>query len=263
MRLGQRLRQARMEAGLSQRQLCGETITRNMLSQIENGVARPSMDTLCYLATQLGKPVSFFLEETVVNSPNLECMGKARAAYTNRDFSALSEILTTYQSPDEIFDEEKGLLQLLCLLHMAESAITENRPVHARQLLAEAAEIKTCYDTEELEQRRLLLLAQVSLEPVMLAADDRPLLIRAELELKKGNFTRCAALLEACENRDAPAWHYLRAEAAFMEKDYACAASHYHQAEQLHPRECYQRLERCYEALEDYKRAYEYACKQR
>ena len=61
MELGQRIRAARLEAGLSQRQLCGEVITRNMLSQIENGSARPSMDTLQYLAAQLGKPVSFFL----------------------------------------------------------------------------------------------------------------------------------------------------------------------------------------------------------
>ena len=63
MELGQRLRQARLEAGLSQRQLCGEVITRNMLSQIENGSARPSMETLRYLASRLGKPISFFLEE--------------------------------------------------------------------------------------------------------------------------------------------------------------------------------------------------------
>ena len=44
MELGEKLRQARMEAGLSQRQLCGDVITRNMLSQIENGAARPSME---------------------------------------------------------------------------------------------------------------------------------------------------------------------------------------------------------------------------
>jgi transcriptional regulator with XRE-family HTH domain len=54
MELGQRLRQARLEAGLSQRQLCGDTITRNMLSLIENGSARPSMDTLRCLAARLG-----------------------------------------------------------------------------------------------------------------------------------------------------------------------------------------------------------------
>ena len=46
MSLGEKLRQARLEAGLSQRALCGEEITRNMLSRIENGAAQPSMRTL-------------------------------------------------------------------------------------------------------------------------------------------------------------------------------------------------------------------------
>ena len=54
MELGQRIKQARLEAGLSQRQLCGETVTRNMLSQIENGTAKPSMGTLCFFAERLG-----------------------------------------------------------------------------------------------------------------------------------------------------------------------------------------------------------------
>ena len=61
--LGEKIRLMRLEAGLSQRQLCGDVITRNMLSQIEHGTAKPSMKTLCYLSEQLGKPVSFFLEE--------------------------------------------------------------------------------------------------------------------------------------------------------------------------------------------------------
>ena len=34
MSLGEKLRQARLEAGLSQRALCGGEITRNMLSRI-------------------------------------------------------------------------------------------------------------------------------------------------------------------------------------------------------------------------------------
>ncbi|WP_353959843.1 helix-turn-helix domain-containing protein, partial [Klebsiella pneumoniae] len=59
MALGELLKQARLEKGLSQRQLCGEEITRNMLSQIENGSAKPSMATLSYLAGRLGKPVSY------------------------------------------------------------------------------------------------------------------------------------------------------------------------------------------------------------
>ena len=70
--LGQRLKQARIEAGLSQRQLCGEEITRNMLSQIESGKAKPSMQTLTYLAQKLGKSVSWFLgEEDILRDSTL------------------------------------------------------------------------------------------------------------------------------------------------------------------------------------------------
>ena len=56
MNLGEKLRLARVEAGLSQRELCGDRITRNMLSQIENGLASPSVATLQYLAQG---PVSY------------------------------------------------------------------------------------------------------------------------------------------------------------------------------------------------------------
>ena len=41
MELGEKIRQARLEAGLSQRALCGDVITRNMLSQIETALPSP------------------------------------------------------------------------------------------------------------------------------------------------------------------------------------------------------------------------------
>ena len=80
MTIGEKLRQARLEMGLSQRQLCGEVVTRNMLSLIENGSAKPSMKTLQYLASQLGKSVSYFLEEQVQLSENQPAMEQAEEA---------------------------------------------------------------------------------------------------------------------------------------------------------------------------------------
>ena len=62
MDLGSKIKQLRIDKMMTQKELAGNEITRNMLSQIENGSARPSMDTLRYLAGQLGKPVSYFLE---------------------------------------------------------------------------------------------------------------------------------------------------------------------------------------------------------
>lgn len=256
MDIGGKLRQARLEAGLSQRQLCGDIITRNMLSLIENGSARPSMDTLGYLAERLGKPISYFLEETTAVSANASCMKKARAVYEAGDFAAAEEELKSYAGPDELFDDEYGLLKTLTLLSRAEQVL--DRPVLAKELLEEArlAAKTTCYATKELEMRWLLLLSQVSQELVEFPADDRPLLYRAQMALQTGDAVRCVTLLNACEERDNEKWRYWRAEAAFYLGEYALAADYY-------PADCYARLEECYRNLGDYKKAYEYACKQR
>jgi transcriptional regulator with XRE-family HTH domain len=97
MELGEKLKQARLDAGLSQRQLCGEEITRNMLSLIENGAAKPSMKTLQYLAGRLGKSVGFFLEERETASPNQEVMESARRLYREGDFAGAARTLTNYR----------------------------------------------------------------------------------------------------------------------------------------------------------------------
>ena len=254
MEIGKKLRQARLEAGMSQRQLCGDVITRNMLSLIENGSARPSMDTLAYLAERLGKPMGYFLEEANSVSLNTACMEKARTAYANGEFAAGLEMLQEYQKPDGMFDDECGLLKILLLLGRAEQVMA--RPAMAKELLQKAEAVTTCYKTTELEQRRLLLLGQIAPQEVQLPADDRPLLIRAQNALQEGNCEKCIALLEACEEKQSAKWRYLRAEAAFVMGDYALAAEFY-------PPEEYARLEECYRNLGDYKKAYEYACKQR
>lgn len=256
MDIGGKLRQARLESGLSQRQLCGDVITRNMLSLIENGSARPSMDTLIYLAGQLGKPIGYFLEDMPGVSFNGGCIERAREAYAAGDFVVAEEELENYSGPDRMYDNEFGLLKVLILLSRAEQVL--DRPALARELLEEAklAAGTTHYATKELEIRRLMLLAQVSQEPVNLPADDRPLLYRAKIALQSGDAPRCVSLLDACEDRENEKWHYWRAEAAFALGEYALAAENY-------PEDCYARLEECYRNLGDFKKAYEYACKQR
>ena len=198
MHLAEKLKASRLEAGLSQRQLCGDTITRNMLSQIENGAARPSMGTLQYLAQRLGKPISYFLEEQAVVSPNLERITPARAAYGQKDYTQVLAILEDFKEPDEAFGEEKKLLQYLAHLGMARQA-------------------------------------------------EKP--------------SRCLEILQAVENKATPQWNLLRAEALFAMQQYGEAATCYEKTEQTQA--VFARLEACYRELGDYKRAYEYACRQK
>ena len=58
--LGQKIRELRIKEGITQKELAGDKITRNMLSLIENGSASPSVRTLLYIADKLETPAGYF-----------------------------------------------------------------------------------------------------------------------------------------------------------------------------------------------------------
>ena len=260
MELGQRLKAARLELGLSQRQLCGDVITRNMLSQIENGAARPSMDTLRYLAGELGKPLSFFLEEDAVTSPNQAVMARARQ---ERDSKKVLEILKEYRSPDEVFDREKELLARLAALNLAEESMAEEKQIFATSLLEELGAIEDGYCADELERRRLLLLARVKPQIAeKLPNLDEELMLRSQAALNRKDYDRAGALLDAVEEQNEN-WHFLRGQVYLAKQDYRHALLCFQAAEETCQAEVYPMMEQCAKELQDYKLAYEYACKQK
>ena len=61
--LGERIKSLRKNLKMTQTDLAGSEMTKSMLSQIENNLAMPSMKNLQYLASRLGKPASYFLED--------------------------------------------------------------------------------------------------------------------------------------------------------------------------------------------------------
>lgn len=257
MTLGQRILQARQAAGLSQRQLAGGEITRNMLSALEHDAANPSVATLRYLSERLGKPVSWFLGEDQPAADGYETLLSARAAYDAGEFRQCAELLDAAQ-PGEVLQREWELLRLLALMARAEAAIGAGRLPYARELLGRVGQLRTrCpYWTREREYR--LLLAR-SGEAAELLSDDDALLLRAKLALADGRWVDAARCLDAAEDRTGPTWHHLRGEVDFAQGDYKSAAEHFHRAEaEIDLRE---RLEICYRELEDYKMAYFYAKK--
>lgn len=269
MELGERIKQARLTMGLSQRQLCGDAITRNMLSLIESGRAKPSMDTLSYLAARLGKPMGYFLEEDAVLSPNQKIIANARVAYTEGRFRDVLTELESYEQPDEVFDPERFYLEALAAMALAEQAILQGKGVYALSLLEQAgfAGGKSLYYGEEAERRRLLLCYRADPAQASAICDALPelteeLLLRGQAALDGGDAARCVAILDAADSRGAD-WYLLRGQAAMAMKDYKAAAEYLHRAEGFYPRQVIPALERCYRELEDYKKAYEYACKQR
>ena len=223
MELGEKILQARLALGLSQRQLCGDTITRNMLSRIEHGMAKPSMGTLQILAQRLGKPISYFLEE----------------------------------------EADSEALDILRKLRQAEEALAEGKHRLAARLL-EAMDPKI----PELRRKRQLLLAKLpGADPGEicngLPSLDEELLLRAKAAGSRGDWVRCQALLNAAQDQKAPQWQLLRGELLFREGNWREAAECLLRAEGAFPADTIPKLEICFREAGDFKRAYEYACKQK
>src|SRR5258706_11651137 len=61
--LGERVRSARHDAGLSQAQLAGDELTKGFISQIESGLVRPSIRSLQHIASKLGRPLDYFIAD--------------------------------------------------------------------------------------------------------------------------------------------------------------------------------------------------------
>jgi tetratricopeptide (TPR) repeat protein len=70
--LGQRLREARVAAHLSQAQLGSPYYTRAHVSAIELGKIRPAMKSLEHMAAKLGRPASYFMEDAAVERSRRE-----------------------------------------------------------------------------------------------------------------------------------------------------------------------------------------------
>ena len=266
MTLGEKIKQARLEAGLSQRQLCGQQITRNMLSQIENGTARPSMDTLSYFARQLDKPVGWFLEEDVVLPSHRQTVEQAQQQYRQGEYEA---VLTTLENIKGSVNTEVLLLRGLSYLELARQAVDHHRYPYATGLLEQArlALEQTPYFTQALRREHTLLLYTAQPDRAWeltraLPKDDREFHLRAQGAMAEGNYNKAATILQGAFCQNEP-YHYLLAQIYREQNDFAGAAEHYLQAEAAYPKECAAALEECYRQLEDYKMAYHYACKQR
>ena len=93
-RLGERVRQLRVAAGLTQSELAGDRCSKEYVSQIERGKTRPPRETIEWIAERLGVDPEF-----LANGVTADQRGRVEAALArgealveaNRETDALSE----------------------------------------------------------------------------------------------------------------------------------------------------------------------------
>lgn len=105
--LGRRLKEARLAKKLTQSEVVGDFITRNMLSQIESGAATPSMRTLEYLAHKLGMPVSQLIGSPDYADATEDLIGAKRALIAG-EYELAASLAGQLGVP--FFDEANALL---------------------------------------------------------------------------------------------------------------------------------------------------------
>lgn len=281
MTLGQKLRQTRLSKGLSQSQVAGDCVTRNMLSQIENDQASPSMRTLEHLAQALGVSVGWLLSDEQTDAA-MERMRRARTLFRERNFEGCLALF----AQDEPGDDETLLLRSMAAGELAGQLLLDEQISRAKELAALSLEWnrKSLYGTAQAQIMALDVLARAAI--LENCPDEAVERYRASyLEGQNAvryHFTMARFHLQQehiqaaereiwsiAELPEASRGEYLilRGKIAAKREQYENAALYFHQAEELSlgrmlERELYEGLEICCRELGDYQQAYLYASKQ-
>jgi transcriptional regulator with XRE-family HTH domain len=142
--VGTRLKAARTRAGLTQRELAEPRYTKAYISALENGLIKPSMAALRFLARRLGTVPGEFLADEDTHWRRIE----AELRLASGDWQAAAD---RFQA---ILDEEpSGLERGMSLLGLAEAAYRLGRPVDTISAATEAQALLAA-NRHEVEARR-------------------------------------------------------------------------------------------------------------
>lgn len=136
--IGKRIKLIRKRLKMTQQELAGKEITRNMLSRIENGCALPSLSTLIYIAERLRVPCACLLDDTALDDHmRAELVRRAHEYMKSGEYAQALELVSESDIPA---DDELTLIIIECDLALAKSLTAEHKYFEAYQKLADASE---------------------------------------------------------------------------------------------------------------------------
>lgn len=148
MTIGEKIKKLRTDKLMSQTELAGGEITRNMLSQIEHGSATPSLNTVNYIAARLNVSPGFLLADEDDEQLYLKHaeISNVKKAYTAGNFALCYDMCKNCQWRDD----ELTLILAKCALRVGVEEFSKGELHIALEMLDEALELcgKTIYDTD-------------------------------------------------------------------------------------------------------------------
>ncbi len=274
---------------MTQKDVVGDYITRNMLSKIENGSATPSMKTLEYLADVLGLPAGYFLTESTGDEFTPGSLAYAREYFRDGKYTSCITVLEGMQL-DGGYRDEALLLLSRAESELSKQAVSEGRFEQALHYADAALEHNSAslYASASFRTETLLLIARCTAEQGgdFLSAMDACQasyqeqgleefyrLTMAEYYISQGDTDNAGqelAHIARLSDTARPAYLMLQGKLALAEQNYEQAIRCLEQAETLAGTDensrilssLYAMLEQCYRETDDFKKAYQYASMQ-
>lgn len=166
--LGRKIKEARLAKKMTQSDVAGDFITRNMLSQIESGAANPSLKTLEYLTSVLDIPIQVLMpdgktaereeEESSLYSRLLDI----KEFYSEENYEGVIEAAA--ELFDTALDDEARALTARSYMNMALRREKENNFSGAADYADKAYEYadKGVYASRDIKTTAALLLNRVA-----------------------------------------------------------------------------------------------------
>ena len=281
MQIGEKIKALRQSKLMTQSELSGTHITRNMLSSIEHGTALPSLPTALYLAERLNVPVGYLLAagEDEAGYHKMMAISNIRHAFAAGDFGGALSLVQAV--PDAEADDELCLIRAQCEFGIARAELQAGRlrPCAAALDRALRAAEQTIYDTTGLRDRIAVyfrymqgvsstidsdMLDVDEIEDARAFGDDVCEYVLALAQMEQGSENASADYARRFPN--SPYATRLQALEWMRQGEYLAAQT---ALEALLPREdltfgvllydVFGDLEICYRKNDDYKRAYEFA----
>lgn len=154
MNIGEKIKRLRLEKFMTQAELAGSQITRNMLSLIEKGKAIPSLQTLMYLADKLNVSAGYLLAEEgeVAFFGKAEQISEIRLAYKKQNYRICFDLCRKL-SASAGEDDELNLLMAESCFEIAKEEFFADRLRSACAKLDEAVQYasRCAYHTEHIQ----------------------------------------------------------------------------------------------------------------
>lgn len=280
MHIGERIRELRISKLMTQSELAGKGITRNMLSCIENGSANPSLSTILYIAKRLGVPAGFLLAEEgdEIVYRKMSNLSNIKRAYTAGDYLGCRNLcFSGCPKPDD----EISLLLAACDEKIAEEEFFNGRLHSSCRFFDEALNYaeKTVYPTDEIRAEAKVFfhymerISSTLYSDVLDASQDLPVTSNSEFShynraldaLDSGDYSVADDFLTAVSSDNF--WHkHIQIRIMILQGEYKASIKLLldllHAEIPLNPINLHIvlcELENCYREIEDFKEAYRYA----